>query len=99
MTRTHTFVSEQGLITHAPFSGSELIAMQDYRTAFESNMQTAMDAWAKAHPGGVMGANGQAYFPETDLKAIKARLQRMKPSERKRFDKARRYKTKEKEAA
>jgi hypothetical protein len=47
--------------------------------------QAELDAWLKAHPRGVIGDDGVTYFPETDLKAIHARIKRMPPRERKSF--------------
>jgi len=87
--RVHTFVDIRGQVRHAAFGGRNLIAMQDYREAWSPNgglgSQAELDAWLKAHPGGVIGDDGQTYFLETDLKAIRARINRMPPRERKNF--------------
>jgi hypothetical protein len=87
--RVHTFVDIRGLVRHVAFGGRNLIAMQDYREAWSPygglGSQAELDAWLKAHPGGVIGDNRETYFPETDLKSIRARINRMPPRERKSF--------------
>ncbi len=91
--RVHTFVDIQGQVRHVAFGGRELIAMQDYRSAWSPDdglgsrggSQAELDAWLKAHPSGVVGDDGETYFPETDLKAIHARIKRMPARERKSF--------------
>jgi hypothetical protein len=91
--RVHTFVDIQGQVRHVAFGGRNLIAMQDYRAAWSPEgglgsrgaSQPELDAWLKAHPRGVVGDDGAAYFPETDLKAIHARIKRMPTRERKSF--------------
>jgi hypothetical protein len=82
--RTHTFIDIPGNVTHAPFAGRGLVVMQDYRQAWAPEglsgrgaSQYELDAWLKANPAGVEGADGKTYFPETDLRAIKARMSRM----------------------
>ena len=59
--------------------------------------QSALDDWQKANPGGVLGADGQTYWPETDYATIQARLRRMSPRERKRVMEKIYYKTKGKD--
>jgi hypothetical protein len=100
--RTHTFVDIQGTVTHAPFVGRGLVVMQDYREAWtpesvlgRGGSQYELDAWLKANPAGVEGADGKTYFPETDLRAIKARMARMSKRERNRFAGQVRYRTAE----
>jgi hypothetical protein len=100
--RTHTFVDIQGNVTHAPFVGRGLVVMQDYREAWtpesvlgRGGSQYELDAWLKANPAGVEGADGKTYFPETDLRAIKARMARMSKRERNRFAGHVRYRTAE----
>ena len=91
--RVHTFVDIHGEVQPVAFGGRNLIAMQDYRTAWSpegglenrGGSQAELDAWLKAHPAGVIGDDGETYFPETDLKAIRARINRMPPRERKSF--------------
>ena len=91
--RVHTFIDIQGQVRHVAFGGRELIAMQDYRAAWSPDgglgnrggSQAELDAWLKAHPRGVVGDDGLTYFPETDLKAIHARIKRMPARERKSF--------------
>jgi hypothetical protein len=91
--RIHTFVDIQGQVRHVAFGGRDLIAMQDYRAAWSpegglgsgSGSQAGLDAWLKAHPRGIIGDDGLTYFPETDLKAIHARIKRMPTRERKSF--------------
>jgi hypothetical protein len=104
--RTHTFVDIQGNLTHAPFVGRGLVAMQDYREAWSpesasgrGGSQYDLDAWLKAHPAGVEGADGKTYFPETDSHAIKARMARMTKRERNRFAGQVRYRTGERARA
>jgi hypothetical protein len=78
--RVHTFVDIQRQVQHVAFGGRDLIAMQDYRAAWSpedglgsrGGSQAELDAWLKAHPRGVTGDDGVAYFPETDLKSIRA---------------------------
>jgi hypothetical protein len=100
--RTHTFVDIQGNVKHAPFVGRGLVVMQDYREAWtpesvsgRGGSQYELDAWLKANPAGVEGADGKTYFPETDLRAIKARIARMSKRERNRFAGQVRYRTAE----
>jgi hypothetical protein len=87
--RVHTFVDIRGQVQHVAFGGRNLIAMQDYREAWSPygglGSQAELDAWLKAHSSGVIGDDGETYFPETDLKAIRARINRMPPRERKSF--------------
>ncbi|MFZ0601190.1 MAG: hypothetical protein WAN05_07480 [Roseiarcus sp.] len=86
---THTFldVRDGGRWLHAPFVGRELIAMQNWRAAaFEGGGQAALDAWQKANPAGVQGADGQTYWPETDHQTIRASLKRMSRQKRKRIE-------------
>jgi hypothetical protein len=91
--RVHTFVDIRGQVRHVAFGGRDLIAMQDYRAAWSpedglgsrGGSQAELDAWLKAHPGGAIGDDGQTYFPETDLKTIRAHINRMPPRERKSF--------------
>jgi hypothetical protein len=74
--RVHTFVDIRAQVRHVAFGGRNLIAMQDYRAAWSpegglgsrGGSQAELDAWLKAHPGGVIGDDGETYFPETDLK-------------------------------
>ena len=81
----HTFVSEAGAVEHATFSGRNLIAMQDYRAAVGSGDQAALDAWARAHPGGVKDDNGVTHRPETKLNKRAAVVNRMGRRQRSRF--------------
>jgi hypothetical protein len=91
--RVHTFVDIQGQVRHVAFGGRNLIAMQDYRAAWSpeggvgngGGSQAELDAWLKAHPSGVTGDDGVAYFPETDFKSIRARVNRMSARQRKSF--------------
>ena len=91
--RVHTFVDIQAQVRHVAFGGRNLIAMQDYRAAWSPDggeasrggSQAELDAWLKAHQSGVIGDDGSTYFPETDLKAIAARIKRMPARERKSF--------------
>ena len=91
--RVHAFVDIHGQVRHVPFGGRNLIAMQDYRSAWSpegglgsrGGSQAELDAWLKAHPSGVVGDDGVAYFPETDLQRIHARIKRMPARERKSF--------------
>jgi hypothetical protein len=97
---THTFldVRNGGRWLNAPFVGRELIAMQDWRSAaFEHASQAMLHDWEKENPGGVVGADGQTYWPETDLAAIRASLKRLSKKERKRIEESIRYKTKGKD--
>jgi hypothetical protein len=82
----------------APFVGRELIAMQNWRSAaFTHESQIMLDDWEKENPAGVVGADGQTYWPETDFAAIRASLKRMSRRERKRIEESIRYKTKGKD--
>jgi hypothetical protein len=82
----------------APFVGRELIAMQDWRSAaFTHESQAMLDAWEKENRAGVVGADGQTYWPEIDLATIRASLKRMSRRERKRIEESIRYKTKGKD--
>jgi hypothetical protein len=97
---THTFYDVQngGRWLSAPFVGRELIAMQNWRSAaFTRESQVMLDDWEKENPAGVIGADGQIYWPETDLAAIRASLKRMSRRERKRIEASIRYKTKGKD--
>ena len=98
---THTFldVRDGGRWLHAPFVGRELIAMQDWREAAFGNDagQARLDDWQRSNPGRVQGADGQTYWPETDYAAIRAKLRRMSPRERKRVMDSVFYRTKRKD--
>ena len=98
---THTFldVRDGGRWLHAPFVGRELIAMQDWREAAFGNDagQARLDDWQRSNPGRVQGADGQTYWPETDYAAIRAKLRRMSPRERKRVMDSVLYRTKRKD--
>jgi hypothetical protein len=59
--------------------------------------QSALDEWEKANPAGVLGADGQTYWPETDYATIQARSRRMSARERKRVMDKVYYKTKGKD--
>jgi hypothetical protein len=59
--------------------------------------QSALDEWEKANPGGVLGADGQTYWPETDYATIQARLRRMSARQRKQVMDKVYYKTKGKD--
>jgi hypothetical protein len=99
---THTFlnVRDGGRWLHVAFVGRELIAMQNWRTAafgtafMEGGSQAQLDDWEKANPAGVVGADGQTYWPETDYASIQASLKRMSRRDRKRIEESVRYKTK-----
>ena len=79
------------------FGDRNLIVMRDYREAWSPyrglGSQAELDAWLKAHPRGVIGDDGETYFPEADLKSIRARINRMPPRERKSFAANVRYAT------
>src|ERR1700722_13866205 len=81
---THTFldVRDGGRWLSAPFVGRELIEMQDWRSAaFTHENQRMLDDWERKNPAGVEGADGQTYWPETNLAAIRASLKRMSKRE------------------
>jgi hypothetical protein len=59
--------------------------MQDYRAAVDKGDQAALDAWARAHPGGVKGDNGVTHRPETKLNKRAAVVNRMGRRQRSRF--------------
>ena len=81
----HTFVSEAGAVERATISGRNLNAMQDNRAAVDKGDQVALDAWARAHPGGVKDDNGVTHRPETKLNKRAAVVNRMGRRQRSRF--------------
>jgi len=81
----HTFVNEAGGVEHATFSGRNLITMQDYRAAVDKGDQGALDAWSRAHPGGVKDDNGVTHRPETKLNKRAAVVNRVGRRQRSRF--------------
>jgi hypothetical protein len=94
---THTFfdVRNGGRWLSAPFVGRELIAMQNWRSAaFTHESQVMLDDWERENSAGVVGADSQTYWPETNLAAIRATLKRMSRRERNRIEESIRYKTK-----
>jgi hypothetical protein len=97
---THTFldVRDGGRWLSAPFVGRELIEMQDWRSAvFTHESQRMLDDWERKNPAGVEGADGQTYWPETNLAAIRASLKRMSKRQRKRIEESIRYRTRGKD--
>jgi hypothetical protein len=89
----HTFLNVQGQETHATFSGRNLIAMQDYRSAVINRSRDQLDAWVKAYPNGVTDDSGQVHHPETQLSRIDASLRRMGKRRRTRFHQQQFYAT------
>jgi hypothetical protein len=89
----HTFLNVQGQERHATFSGRNLIAMQDYRSAVINHSRDQLDAWVKAHPNGVTDDSGQVQHPETQLPRINAALRRMGKRQRTRFHQQQFYAT------
>jgi hypothetical protein len=89
----HTFINLSGQPDTATFSGRNLIAMQDYRSAISERSQAELDQWLKAHPTGVPDDNGQMHIPETDLRRIDAANKRMTKRQRARFQKKQFYAT------
>jgi len=89
----HTFLNADGQETRATFSGRNLIAMQDYRSAITERSQAKLDAWEKAHASGVTDDSGQIHYPETQLPQIDAALRRMGKRQRARFHQQQFYAT------
>jgi hypothetical protein len=89
----HTFLNGEGRETRATFSGHNLIAMQDYRSAISNRNQAELDAWVEAHPTGVADDDGQIHHPETQLSRIDAALRRMGKRQRARFHQQQFYAT------
>jgi hypothetical protein len=89
----HAFLNVEGHETRATFSGRNLIAMQNYRSAVSDRSQAELDAWEKAHPSGVTDDSGQAHHPETLLPRIDAALRRMGKRQRTRFHQQQFYAT------
>jgi hypothetical protein len=89
----HAFLSSEGKETRATFSGRNLIAMQDYRSAITERSQAKLDAWEKAHASGVTDDRGQVQHPETQLPRIDAALRRMGKRQRTRFHQQQFYAT------
>jgi hypothetical protein len=87
----HTFLNREGQETRATFSGRNLIAIQDYRSAIIDRSQ--LDAWAAEHPDGVTDDSGQVHHPETQLPRIDAALRRMGKRQRTRFHQQQFYAT------
>ncbi len=83
---THTFINADGEVQHADFSGVSLAAMQDYRAAVDLRSATALEAWAKKHPNGVMTDGGERVFPETTIAKLNRTLKEMTARSRRRFD-------------
>jgi hypothetical protein len=89
----HTFLNTEGQETRATFSGHNLIAMQDYRSAISNRSQAELDAWEKEHLSGVTDDNGRVHHPETQLGRIDAALRRMGKRQRARFHQQQFYAT------
>jgi hypothetical protein len=89
----HTFLNAQGHEARATFSGRNLVAMQDYRSATTERSQVRLDAWEKAHPDGATDDSGQVHHPETQLPRIDAALRRMGKRQRTRFHQQQFYAT------
>jgi hypothetical protein len=89
----HAFLNVDGQETRATFSGRNLIAMQDYRSAVTERSQTELGAWKEAHPSGVTDDDGNVHHPETQLPRIDAALRRMGKRQRTRFHQQQFYAT------
>jgi hypothetical protein len=89
----HSFLNAQGHEAQATFSGRNLVAMQDYRSATTERSQVRLDAWVKAHPNCVTDDRGQVHLPETQLTRIDAALRRMGKRQRTRFHQQQFYAT------
>jgi hypothetical protein len=89
----HTFVNPQGKAESATFSGRNLIAIQNYRTAVSERSQAELDQWLKAHPAGIPDDSGRMHIPETDLRRIDAANKRMTKRQRAQFQKKQFYAT------
>jgi hypothetical protein len=89
----HAFLNAEGHETRATFSGRNLIAMQDYRSAVTERSQAELDAWKQSHSGGVTDDSGQILHPETQLSRIDAALRRMGKRQRTRFHQQQFYAT------
>jgi hypothetical protein len=89
----HTFIDLRGQVESATFSGRNLIAMQDYRSAISERSQAELDRWLKAHPAGVLDDNGKMHIPETDLPRIDAANRRTTKRQRAQFQKKQFYAT------
>ncbi len=82
----HMFINVRGQVAEGTFSGQNLIAIQNYRTAVEHRSQADLDRWERAHLAGVRDDAGNVHYPETDLGKIDARTRRMSKRERDRFN-------------
>jgi hypothetical protein len=89
----HAFLNAQGQETRATFSGRNLVAMQDYRSAITERRQHKLNAWGAAHAGGVKDDSGQIHHPETEIPRIDAALRRMGKRQRTRFHQQQFYAT------
>jgi hypothetical protein len=89
----HTFLNVEGHETRAIFSGRNLMAMQDYRSAATERSQAELNAWEAAHPNGVTDDSGHVHRPETQLPRIDAALRRMGKRQRARFHQQQFYAT------
>lgn len=83
---THAFINTDGEVQRADFSGVGLAAMQDYRSAVDLRSASALEAWAKKHPNGVMTDGGEHVFPETQIAKFNKALKEMNLRTRRRFD-------------
>jgi hypothetical protein len=90
---THTFINPRGQPDSGSFSGRNLVAMQDYRTALSERSQAELDQWLKAHPAGIPDDTGRMHIPETDLRRIDAANKRMTKRQRAQFQKKQFYAT------
>jgi hypothetical protein len=77
----------------ATFSGRNLVAMQDYRSAVTDRNQAELDAWEAAHSLGVEDDSGHVHHPETQLARIESSLRRMGKRQRTRFHQQQFYAT------
>jgi hypothetical protein len=89
----HAFLNADGQETRATFSGQNLVAMQDYRSALTERSQTELTAWEAAHSRGVVDDSGHVHHPETQLPRIDAALRRMGKRQRTRFHQQQFYAT------
>jgi hypothetical protein len=89
----HAFLNTQGHETRTTFSGRNLVAMQDYRSATTERSQAKLNAWEAVHVGGVTDDSGHIHHPDTQLSRIDAALRRMGKRQRTRFHQQKFYAT------
>jgi hypothetical protein len=89
----HAFLNTQSQEGRASFSGRNLVAMQDYRSAVTERDQSKLTAWEATHAGGVRDDGGHVHHPETHLARIDAALRRMGKRQRTRFHQQQFYAT------